>query len=99
MGKYRSAFVWKSQHTRGEDIFKIIYGFFNDNSISWDKCAGILPTVQQHCTGINSGVVKRLKAKTPKVQWTHCFLYKQAIEAKSLSEELHDTLKLCYNRF
>ena len=26
---------------RGEDIFKIIDGFFNDNSVSLDKCAVI----------------------------------------------------------
>ena len=35
-------------HTRGKDIFKIIDGFFHDNSISLDKCAGILPMEQHH---------------------------------------------------
>ena len=44
------------------------------------------------CTGINSGVEKRVKDKTPNVQWTHCFLHRQAFVAKGLSEELHNTL-------
>ena len=79
-------------HARGEDIFKIIDGFFHDNSISWDKCAGICTDGAAACTGINSGVVKQVKDKAPNVQWTHCFLHKQALVAKSLSEELHDTL-------
>ena len=76
-------------HTRGEDIFKIIDGFFHDNSISWDKCAGICTDGAAACTGTNSGVVKRVKDKA---QWTHCFLHRQALVAKSLSEELYDTL-------
>ena len=79
-------------HTRGEDIFKIIDEFFHDNSISWDKCAGICTDGAVACTGINSGVVKRVKDKAPNAQWTHCFLHRQALVAKSLSEELHDTL-------
>ena len=45
-------------HTRGEDIFKIIDGFFHDNSISWDKCARICTDGAAACTGINLGVVK-----------------------------------------
>ena len=79
-------------HTRGEDMFKIIDGVFHNNSISWDKCAGICTDGAAACTGINSGVVKRVKDKAPNVQWTHCFLHRQALVAKSLSEELHDTL-------
>ena len=92
MGKYRRAFVWQSQHTRGEDIFKIIDGFFNDNSLSWDKCAGICTDGAAACTGINYGIVKRVKDKTPNLKWTHCFVHRQALVAKSLSEELHNTL-------
>ena len=79
-------------HTRGEDIFKIIEGFFNDKSISWDKRAGICTDGAVACTGINLGVVTRVKEKAPKVKWTHCFLHRQALVAKGLSEELHDTL-------
>ena len=83
-------------HTRGEDIFKIIDGFFHDNSMSWDKCAGICTNRAAACTGINLGVVKGVKDEASNVQWTHCFLHRQALVAKSLSEELHDTLK-CVN--
>ena len=54
-------------HTRGEDIFKIINGFFNDNFVSSNKCAGICTDGAAACTGINSGVVKRVKDKAPNV--------------------------------
>ena len=33
-----------------------------------------------------------MKDKAPIAQWPHCFLHKQALMAKNLSEELHDTL-------
>ena len=55
-------------HTRDKDIFKIIDGFFNDISISWDKCVGICNDGAAPCTGTNSGVVKRVKEKGPKVK-------------------------------
>ena len=35
-------------HTRGEDIFKIIDGFFQDNSYIGIKVPKFLPTDQQH---------------------------------------------------
>ena len=28
-------------HCRGEDIFNSLEGFFRDNSLSWENCAGI----------------------------------------------------------
>ena len=42
--------------------------------------------------GIQSGVIKRVKDKAPEVKWTHCFLHRQALVSKKMSEELHDTL-------
>ena len=62
-------------HTTGEDILKIINGFFNGNSICWDKCAGICTDGAVACTGINSGIVQQVKDKASNVQWTHCFLH------------------------
>ena len=79
-------------HCRSEDIFNSLDEFFRDNSLSWENCAGICIDGAAACTGINSGVVKRIKDKAPIAQWTHCFLHRQALMAKNLSEELHDTL-------
>ena len=45
-------------HCRGEDIFNSLDGFFRNNSLSWENCAGICTDVAAACTGINSGVVK-----------------------------------------
>ena len=58
----------------------------------WDKCAGICTDGAAARTGINTGVVKRVKDKLPNAQWTHCFLLRQALASKSLSKELHDAL-------
>lgn len=66
-------------HTRGEDVFQVIDEFIKDNDISWKKCAGICTDGAAACTGINSGVVKRIKDKAPNAKWTHCFLHRQAL--------------------
>ena len=79
-------------HTKGEDIFQCLDTFFNEHAIPWDKCAGICTDGAAANTGVNSGVVKRVKDKVPGTTWTHCFLHRQALAAKALSETLHDTL-------
>ena len=48
-------------HTKGEDIFKYLDAFFNKHSIPWENCAGICTDGAAANTGINSGVVKRVK--------------------------------------
>ena len=79
-------------HTKGEDIFQCLDTFFNKHAIPWDKCAGICTDRAAANTGVNSGVMKRVKDKVPGITWTHCFLHRQALAAKALSEMLHDTL-------
>ena len=51
--------------TKGEDIFKCLDAFFNEHSIPWENCAGIGTDGAAVNTGINSGVVKRVKDKAP----------------------------------
>ena len=55
-------------HTRGEDIFKIIDGFFHDNSISWDKCAGICTYWSSSMYWHKFGSIKTSQDKTPNAQ-------------------------------
>ena len=69
-------------HTKGEDIFKCLDAFFNEHSIPWGNCAGICTDGAAANTGINSGVMKRVKDKAPEVKWTHCFLHRQALASK-----------------
>ena len=52
-------------HTKGEDVFKCLDAFFNEHLISWKNCAGIGTDGAAANTGINSGVVKRVKDKAP----------------------------------
>ena len=81
-----------SLHTKGEDIFQCLDTFFNEHAIPWDKCVGICTDGAAANTGVNCGVVKCVKNKVPGITWTHCFLHRQALAAKALSETLHDTL-------
>ena len=55
-------------HTKGEDIFKCLDAFFNEHLIPWENCAGICTDGAAANTGINSGVVKRVKDKAPEVK-------------------------------
>ena len=66
-------------HTKGEDILKCLDAFFNEHSTPWENFAGIGTDGAAANTGINSGVVKRVKDKAPEVKWTHCFLHRQAL--------------------
>ena len=79
-------------YTKGEDIFQCLNSFFTDYSIPWNKCAGICTDGAAACTGFKSGVVKRIKDKAPSAEWTHCFLHREALAAKKLSQELHEVL-------
>ena len=55
-------------HTKGEDIFKCLGAFFNEHLFPWENCAGICTDGTAANTGINSGVVKRVKDKAPEVK-------------------------------
>ena len=41
-----------------------------------------------------SGVVKRIKDKAPNAKWTHCFLHRDALATKKLSQKLHEVLNV-----
>ena len=49
-GEVLEVLLLQSQHSNGEDIFKIIAGFSNDNSLSLDKCAIICTDGEAVCT-------------------------------------------------
>ena len=89
----KDTLFWKALplHTR-EDIFQCLDTFFNEHAIPWNKCDGICTDGAAANTGVNCKVVKRVKDKVPGITWTHCFLHRQALAAKALSETLHDTL-------
>ena len=51
-------------HTKGEDIFQCLDTFFNEHAIPWDKCAGVCTDGAAANTGVNCGVVKRVKRQS-----------------------------------
>lgn len=45
--------------------------------------------------GSRSGFIQLVKEKNPNVITIHCFIHRQALAAKTLSNELYEVLKLC----
>ena len=43
-------------------------------------------------TGRFKGLMARIRDKNPEVQWNHCVIHREALEAKKLSPVLHDVL-------
>jgi len=84
-------------HTKGKDIFQCLNGFFIEYFIPWEKCAGIYTDHTAACTGFRFGVIKRIKEKPPNAEWTHCFLHREALAAKKISQELHEVVNSVVN--
>jgi zinc finger BED domain-containing protein 5/7/8/9 len=80
-------------NTTGEAIFNCLNMFFVENCIDWSKCVGVCTDGAAACTGYKSGAVKRIQDVAPLAVWTHCFIHRQALAAKQMSQELHETLQ------
>ena len=79
--------------TTGLDIFNCLNTFFASKNIAWDKCVGICTDGVDSCTGIRTGVVKRIQVVAKSAKWTHCFIHREALAAKDLSPILNETMK------
>lgn len=78
--------------TTGQDIFRIIDEYIG-NKIDWKKCVGICTDGAASMTGRNSGVVKRIKEKSPSAKWYHCFLHgAKNFVAKKMSTPLSEVM-------
>lgn len=78
--------------TMGEEIFKCLDGFILDNEIEWSKCVALTTDGARAMSGIYSGLIAKVRAVAPSVQWTHCSLHREALVLKGLAESLKKIL-------
>jgi hypothetical protein len=81
--------------TTGEDIFQAINSYFCEKLIEWRKCSTICTDGAPALTGKNIGFVAKVKKVAPNVEWTHCFLHRQALASKSMGIELTEVMSAC----
>lgn len=75
------------------DIMTAISEFIDKHKLSWKKLIGVCTDGAPAMLGSRSGFVQLIKEKNPNVITIHCFIHRQALAAKTLSNELYDVLK------
>ena len=79
--------------TKGKDISNIVDEFFKKNDLEWSKLVGCTTDGAPAMLGRKSGFWSYLKAVSPKIIFTHCFIYRFALCAKVLPTELLSCLQ------
>ncbi|XP_064412766.1 protein FAM200B-like [Latimeria chalumnae] len=79
--------------TTAADIFAALDNYFESVGLSWSKCVDVTTDGAASMTGKHSGVVQRILSKAPNATWNHCFLHREALAAKDMVPEVHETLK------
>lgn len=78
--------------TRGEDGFKVLDDHLLSVNLSWDNCIGICTDGAPSMTGSIKGFISLVKKKNSNIIFTHCFLHREALVAKSLVSDLQNIL-------
>ena len=80
-------FLWcqeMSMRTTGEDIFKIVDGFMKENNLLWTSCVGICTDGTPSIVGSKKGFTALAKKENEKIIFTHCFLHRENLVAKTI---------------
>ncbi|XP_022160762.1 zinc finger BED domain-containing protein 5-like [Myzus persicae] len=80
------------ERTRGEDVFKVLDDHLLSVNLSWDNCIGICTDGAPSMTGSIKGFISLVKKKNSNIIFTHCFLHREALVAKSLVSDLQNIL-------
>ncbi|KRZ61862.1 Zinc finger BED domain-containing protein 5 [Trichinella nativa] len=78
--------------TNGADVFQAVSQFFEVNGLMWEKLVGVCTDGAPAMLGSRSGFVKMVKSKNPSIFAMHCVIYRQALVAKTLPDDLRDDL-------
>ncbi|KRZ48450.1 Protein ZBED8 [Trichinella nativa] len=78
--------------TNGADVFQAVSQFFEVYSLMWEKLVGVCTDGAPAMLGSRSGFVKMVKSKNPSIFAMHCVIYRQALVAKTLPDDLRDDL-------
>lgn len=80
-------------HTTGEDIFKMVDSFFQDEGLTWNQCYSVCCDGAPAMFGARKGFTSRVKNVNPEVLVLHCILHRENLAAQRLSGELNVVMK------
>ena len=83
--------------TKGKDIFNIVDEFFKKNDLEWSKLVGCATDGAPAMLGRKSRSQSYVKAVSPEIIFTHCFIYVFTLRAKVLPPELLSCLQQIVN--
>ena len=79
--------------TRGKNTFNIVDEFFKKNDVEWSKLVGCTTEGGPAMLEIKLGFQSYVKAVSPEIIFTHCFIHRFALCAKVLPPELLSCLQ------
>ena len=83
--------------TKGKDIFNIVDEFFKKNDLEWSKLVGCATDGAPAMLGRKSRSQSYVKAVSPEIIFTHCFISVFTLRAKVLPPELLSCLQQIVN--
>ncbi|XP_072392556.1 protein FAM200C-like [Diabrotica undecimpunctata] len=79
--------------TKTIDVMKPVSDFFEKHKLSWQKPIGVCTDSAPSMLGSCLGFVQLVREKNANVTKIHCVIHRQALAAKTLSNELNAVLK------
>jgi len=80
-----------STTTSGEDVFRTVKNFVDENELQWSKLIGVCTDGAPAMLGIHSGFQTLMKEFASFALFNHCIIHRYALEMKTLSPDLMDT--------
>ncbi|XP_072395217.1 zinc finger BED domain-containing protein 5-like [Diabrotica undecimpunctata] len=81
--------------TKAIDAVKAVSDFFDKHELPWQKLIGVYTNCAPSMLGSRSGFVQLVREKNADMIGIHCVIHRQALAAKTRSNELNAVLKLC----
>lgn len=74
------------------DDFEALNNFISLNNLDWQRCVCLSTDEVGSMAGKRTDLISRVKSVAPKVKWTYCFIHREALAVKQISEDLETTL-------
>ncbi|XP_061598837.1 SCAN domain-containing protein 3-like isoform X5 [Cololabis saira] len=72
--------------TTAQECFRCMDNYFSENGMDWQNCVGVCSDGAASMTGKHHGVIRQILDRAPEAKWTHCFLRRESLAAKKMSE-------------